>query len=126
MTNSDAGGALAAEIVRAVAREYRWPGLGPIERTLGASDPARHKDFTGRYEIGTRSPPVILQIELDGDRLFGAVGTIKSELLPENDDTFFSVDTDVRVQFVRDGSGRVTGARIWQGGVERKAVRVAL
>ena len=32
--------------------------------------------------------------------------------------------TDTRIEFVRDGSGRVTGARIWQGGVERKAVRV--
>ena len=125
MTNSDAGAAVAAEIVRAVAREYRWPGLGPIERTLGASDPARYKDFTGRYEIGTRSPPVILRIDVETDRLVGTVGTIKSELLPESDDTFFSIDTDVRVQFVRDGSGRVTGARIWQGGVERKALRVA-
>ena len=125
MTNSDAGGTVSAEIVRAVAREYRWPGLGPIERTLGSADPATYKDFTGRYEIGTRSPPVILRIEVEGDRLFGAAGEIRSELLPETADTFFSADTDVRIQFIRDGSGRVSGARIWQGGVERKAVRVA-
>ena len=124
MTNSDTGSALAAEIVRAVAREYRWPGLGPVERTLGAADPASYKDFAGQYEIGTRSPPVILKIELEGPQLFGSVGTIRSELLPESTDTFFSVDTDLRVQFVREFSGRVTGARIWQGGVERKAVRV--
>jgi CubicO group peptidase (beta-lactamase class C family) len=124
MTNSDTGAPVADDLVRAVAREYRWPGLGPIERTLGSSDPATYKDFAGRYEIGTRSPPVILRIELYGERLFEGAGEIKSELLPESADTFFSVDSDVRIQFVRDGSGRVTGARIWQGGVERKAVRV--
>lgn len=124
MTNSDAGGPLAAELVRAVAREYRWPGLAPIERTLGTANPATYKDFAGRYEIGTRSPPVILRVEVDGDRLFGGAGEVRSELLPENADTFFSVDTDVRIQFVRDGSGRVTEARIWQGGVERKGVRL--
>jgi CubicO group peptidase (beta-lactamase class C family) len=124
MTNSDAGGAIAADVVRAVAREYRWPGLGPVERTLGKSDPATYKDFVGRYEIGTRSPPVILRIEVEANRLVGAAAEIRSELLPESAETFFSADTDVRIQFVRDGSGRVTSARVWQGGVERKAVRV--
>ena len=124
MTNSDMGGPVAADIVRAVAREYRWPGLGPIERTIGTANPASYKDFTGRYEIGSRSPPVIIRIDVEGDQLFGAAGGIKSELLPENADTFFAADADVRIQFVRDASGRVNGARIWQGGVERKAVRV--
>jgi len=123
MTNADTGGALVEDIERAVAREYRWPGLGPIERTLGSSDPAKYKDFAGRYEIGVRSPPIVLRIEVEGERLFGSTGQLKTELLPENADTFFSADTDVRVQFVRDAAGQVTEIRIWQGGVERKAVR---
>jgi CubicO group peptidase (beta-lactamase class C family) len=125
MTNSDSGGPIAAEVVRAVAREYRWPGLGPIERTLGTADPASYKDFAGRYEIGTRSPPVIFRVETEGDRLFGVTGDLRSELLPETADTFFSVDSDVRVQFVRDPGGKVNAARVWQGGVERKASRIA-
>jgi CubicO group peptidase (beta-lactamase class C family) len=123
MTNSDTGGALASEIIRAVAREYRWPGLGPIERTLGKADPASYKDFVGRYEIGARSPPIVLRIDIEGDRLFGSTGQLKTELLPESPETFFSADTDVRVQFVRDAAGHVTELRIWQGGVERRAVR---
>ena len=124
MTNSDTGSTLASEIVRAVAREYRWPGLGPVERTLGTADPAKYKDFAGRYEIGIRSPPVVFRVEVEGDRLFGSTGALRTELLPESADTFFSGDTDVRVQFVRDPSGQVTELRLWQGGVERKAVRV--
>ena len=123
MTNSDTGAALASEIIRAVAREYRWPGLGPIERTLGKADPAQYKEFAGQYEIGVRSPPIVLRIEVEGERLFGATGQLRTELLPETADTFFSADTDVRVQFVRDAAGQVTEIRIWQGGVERKAVR---
>jgi hypothetical protein len=124
MTNSDAGGPVASDMVRAVAREYRWPGLGPVERTLGTADPATYKDFAGRYQIGSRSPPIVVLIEVEGDRLFGAVGELRSELLPESADTFFSTETDVRIQFVRDSSRRVTSARIWQGSVEREAVRV--
>jgi CubicO group peptidase (beta-lactamase class C family) len=125
MTNSDSGSPVASELVRAVAREYRWPGLGPVERTLGTADPALFKLFAGRYEIGTRSPAVILRIESEGDRLFAIAGDLRSELLPESADTFFSVDTDMRIQFVRDASGRVTEARIWQGGVERRGTRSA-
>jgi hypothetical protein len=124
MTNADTGGGFASEIVRAVAREYRWPGLGPIERTLGTADPATYKDFAGRYEIGVRSPPIVMRVEIEGDRLFGATGSLRTELLPENGDTFFSTETDVRVQFVRDAAGQVVEARVWQGGVERKAVRI--
>ena len=124
MTNSDSGSALVEEVERAVAREYRWPGLGPVERTLGAADPAVYKDFAGRYEIGVRSPPIVLRVEVDGQKLFGALNDLRTELLPESADTFFSTDIDVRLQFVRNPAGQVTEIRIWQGGVERKAVRV--
>jgi CubicO group peptidase (beta-lactamase class C family) len=124
MTNSDTGGPLASEIVRTVAREYRWPGLGPIERTLGKADPATYKEFAGRYEIGRRSPPVVLHVEVEGERLFMSAGQQRGELLPETPDIFFSADTDLRLQFVRDASGAVIEIRVWQGGVERKATRV--
>ena len=124
MTNSDSGAALVEEVERAVAREYRWPGLGPVERTLGTSDPAAYKDFAGRYEIGVRSPPIVLRVEVEGQKLFGALYDRRTELLPESADTFFSTDIDVRLQFVRNASGQVSEIRIWQGGVERKAVRV--
>jgi hypothetical protein len=123
MTNSDRGGAIMQEIIRAVAREYGWPGLAPIERTLGTADPASYKDFAGRYEIPTRSPPVVLTIEADGGKLFSGTGPMRSELLPEAAASFFAIDSDVRIEFVRGPSGKVTEARVWQGSIERKAVR---
>ena len=123
MTNSDRGGAIMQEIIRAVAREYGWPGMAPIERTLGTSDPAIYKDFAGRYEIPSRSPSVILTIEADGGKLFGRSGQARFELLPEAATIFFATDNDARIEFVRGASGKVTEARVWQGSIEHKAVR---
>ena len=123
MTNSDRGGAIMQEIIRGVAREYSWPGLAPIERTLGTSDPATYRDFAGRYEIPTRSPPVVLTIEADGGKLFGRSGSTRFELLPEAASIFFATENDARIEFVRGASGKVTEARVWQGTLEHKAVR---
>ena len=123
MTNSDAGAAILQDIVRAVAREYHWPGLEPIVRTKGSADPAVYKDFAGRYELPVRSPPVVLRIEAADGRLFLRTGPRRSELVPEDPSTFFTLDSDLRIRFVRDPSGRVNEARVWQGDVERRAVR---
>ena len=123
MTNSDRGGEILQDIVRAVAREYSWPGLAPIERTLGTADPTLYQDFAGRYEIPIRSPAVVMLIATDGGKLYRGSGPGRVELLPESSTTFFAMDSDMRVEFVRDGSGKVTEARVWQGGIERTATR---
>jgi CubicO group peptidase (beta-lactamase class C family) len=125
MTNSDSGAVILQDVVRAVAREYGWPGMNPIERTLGTADPSTYKDFAGRFELPTRSPPVVIQIVVDGDRLFRGTGRARSELMPENATTFFAMDSDFRIEFVRDGSGKVTEAKVSQGGTERTAIRSA-
>ena len=124
MTNSDRGGEILQDVVRAVAREYGWPGMEPIERKLGTADPRTYKDFVGFYEIPTRSPPSVLRIEADGDRLFGGTGPSRNELLPESATIFFALESDFRIEFLRDATGKVTEARVWQGGVERRAAKV--
>lgn len=123
MINSDLGGVILQDLARAVAREYKWPGMDPIERTLGTADPSTYRDFAGVYEVPVRSPPVVLQIVVDGDRLFRGTGPGRSELLPENATTFFATDGDFRIEFVRDAAGKVTEARVWQGATERRAPR---
>lgn len=123
MTNADRGGEILQDVVRAVAREYGWPGLAPIERTPGTADPALYRDFAGRYEIPIRSPPVVLLIAADGGKLYRGSGRARVELLPESATTFFAMDSDMRIEFVRDAGGKVSGARVWQGGRERTATR---
>lgn len=123
MTNSDAGTPLANEIVRAVAHEYGFAGLGPVERVLGTADPAAYPDFAGRYEMDGRTPPFV-HVIAEGGRLFRSTGPRpdqRSELLPESADTFFAVDADLRIAFVRAADGRVTEARVMQGGTDVRA-----
>ena len=123
MTNGDLGGLILQDIVRAVAREYGWPGMKPIERTLGTADAGSYKDFAGAYQLPVRSPPVVIEIEADGGRLFRGTGRMRAELLPENATTFFAMDSDFRIEFLRDASGKVTEARVWQGATARMATR---
>ena len=124
MTNADRGSEIMQDVVRAVAREYGWPGITPLERTLGTSDPALYKDFAGRYEIPIRSPPVVMLVATEGGKLYRGSGPGRVELLPESRSTFFAMDSDMRIEFVRDAAGQVTHARVWQGGIERQAARV--
>jgi CubicO group peptidase (beta-lactamase class C family) len=124
MTNSDNGGTILQELVRALAREYGWPGIKPVERTLGTADPRTFKDFAGLYEIPMRSPPIVVRIEVEGRRLFGGRLPARAELLPENATTFFTMDSDFRIEFLRDESGKVTEARVWQGGTAATATKI--
>jgi CubicO group peptidase (beta-lactamase class C family) len=122
MTNSDSGAAVANDLVRAVAREYNFAGLGPVERTRGTADPKTYGDYAGFYELPGRTPPFLHVIAEDG-RLFRSTGprpTQRSELLPESADTFFALDGDMRVRFVRNG-GQVVEAVVEMGGKEQRA-----
>jgi hypothetical protein len=57
MTNGQQGSPLAMEIVRAIARAYRWPDLQPRERTIASVDPAVYDTYVGTYETVGISPP---------------------------------------------------------------------
>jgi CubicO group peptidase (beta-lactamase class C family) len=124
MVNSDRGSAILEPVARAVAREYGWRGLAPIERTLGTADPSTYKEFAGRYELPVRAPPVVVLIETVGGKLFADADGNRLELLPESATAFFALTSDVRIEFVRDASGKVSEARVSQGGVERVARRL--
>lgn len=124
MTNSDAGNALANDIVRTVAREYGFTGLTPVERTLGTADPATYADFAGRYDTPEGTPP--LTIIADDGRLFRSTGPRldqRAELLPESADTFFALTNDARLRFVRGPDGKVVEAVIETGGRNIRAAR---
>jgi CubicO group peptidase (beta-lactamase class C family) len=124
MTNSDAGGSLANDIVRTVAREYGFPGLQPVERTLGTADPATYPDFAGRYDTPEGTPS--LTIIADGGRLFRSTGPRvdqRAELLPESADTFFGLTSDLRIRFVRGPDRTVVEAIVESGGDQIRAHR---
>jgi CubicO group peptidase (beta-lactamase class C family) len=69
MTNSDAGGALAQEILYSLAAEYKWPDYAPREIEVIAVDTAALDAYVGIY---TTSKPISarLTVARQGTKLF--------------------------------------------------------
>jgi CubicO group peptidase (beta-lactamase class C family) len=108
MTNSDAGGALATEILRAIAEEYGWPSQRPVEKTVVAVSPETPKRIAGRYVFET-APNVFIIVTADSGRVLAEVtGQFKTEIFPESETKYFSVDRDVEVTFGPQEAGKIT------------------
>lgn len=99
MTNSDNGGEVAEEYLRAVAKEYGWPGFHPTEHSLAKVDPAIYSRYVGTYE----SPDVgRLSVTEKNGKLYvqaGALGPEPIDLLPESDTSFFALESDITFSF---------------------------
>ena len=122
MTNSDNGGLLADEIVRAVSAAYAWPDYKPEERPLFRLDPSTYAQYVGRYEI---SPAYALDVTFEDYYLvIHPTGQARTKFYVESETVFFSVDPFIRIQFRRDDRGVVDGLVLWQEDFEQKAVKV--
>src|SRR5690606_5716502 len=104
--NSDAGGALYMEVVRAVAHVYGWPDFEPETRTVVKVAPDVLQKYVGEYEL---APDAVLAVTLDGGQLYATYpGESRLPLLAESDTTFFPEGSPTRVSFERDAGGSVT------------------
>ena len=106
MANSDNGGAIASEILRAVALEYGWPGLleAPVEAVrLSAAELAA---YAGRYAIG---PSQVARLTVEDGELVARVSLqdFASRMYPLGDDVFLSDELGARFRFVRDAEGGI-------------------
>lgn len=105
MTNSDNGGLLINEILRAIAREYAWPDYQVVEKTAVALAPEAFDDFIGRYE----REDTTLAVARSGNRFFMRLtGQPRMEIFPQSDHEFFSLDQPDVFVFERNASGTVT------------------
>lgn len=107
MANSDNGGAIATEIMRAVALEYGWEGIleDPVDGVeLTADDLAAHE---GRYR--RTSPPEVATIWVEGGELKTRITLrgFSSKLVPLGDDVFLFEEQGDRYRFVRDSGGAI-------------------
>lgn len=105
MTNGDKGGALAGDILRAVAREYGWPALQPVEKKTVAVDPKALAALEGRYEL---RPERFLEMKLEGGTLFVIDGDERIELYPESETRFFETVEGHTLVFFKGPDGRAT------------------
>ncbi|HEV8583311.1 MAG TPA: serine hydrolase [Thermoanaerobaculia bacterium] len=118
MTNGSGGGALAEEILRAIAREYNWLDFAPRERTLATVDPQTLDAYTGTYEFHV-SPAVTIKLVVttgQGRLHTSQEGAPTTEWLPFSETEFFRTASETTLQFVKDAQGRVSELVIYQSG----------
>jgi hypothetical protein len=126
MTNGEAGVDLAYEILRAVAREYGWPGFRQRTRPLVPAAPDTLRQLAGRYRLTVGGDTVVVAVRAEGDRLATALPGAHAPLtfLPTTDGRFFSTDSGVELAFVRGVDGAVTALRILGAGGLPPAARL--
>jgi hypothetical protein len=116
MTNADSGGALADELLNAIAFAYGWPDFLPSEREVIKLDPKIRDGLVGNYSLGLFGQ---VKVERRGEALFAssAMGG-ESELFFESETKFFTNDPGISGQFTRDGQGQVAEVIIRFSGEE--------
>ncbi len=122
MTNSDNGQLLAEEILRSVSAVYGWPDFKPEEKTLFRLDSSIYEQYVGRYEI-TDSYYLDVTHE-DYYLVIRPTGQAPTKFYVESQTFFFSIDPFIRIQFLSDPRGNVTGLVLWQQDFKQEGRKV--
>jgi len=118
MINSNEGAPLIDEVLRAVAREYAWPGFLAEEKTAAVTADALEA-YVGTYAARSFA----CTVTREGDRLFLKAETQPAlALRPTAEDAFRAKDLDAEVVF-KKVDGVVKGLTVKQGGKETAAER---
>jgi CubicO group peptidase (beta-lactamase class C family) len=122
LTNSDNGSLLAEEILRAVSATYDWPDWKPRERPLFRLDPSIYRQYVGRYQV---TPDYALDVAYEDYYLvIRPTGQAATKFFVESQTFFFSIDPYVRIQFLSDDKGRITGLVLWQQDFKQEAKKI--
>jgi len=102
MTNSDAGGDVMSELVRAVGAEYDWPDFKPVQRTKATIDPSTLPALAAVYQ-GERGLTATVTHE-NGRLLIQAprLGPAPVELHPSSPTEFLTLAAALIVRFADD------------------------
>jgi len=107
LANSENGEYLIDEILRAVSEAYNWPHFLPEVKKYLRLDPSVYQLYEGLYEV---NPEYQLNVSFEDYYLIiQPTGQKATRFFVENTTTFFSTDPYIRIRFVRDAEGTVTG-----------------
>ncbi len=85
-------------------------------------DPKIYYKYVGQYNAVAG---FTMTVTTEGDKIFAQItGQQKFEIFPESESSFFYKVVDAQIEFVKDGSGGVTGAVLKQAGQEFKMKKV--
>ena len=122
MTNSENGEYLIDEILRAVSEAYNWPHFLPEIKKYLRLDPQVYQLYEGLYEV---NPEYQLSVSFEDYYLIiQPSGQKATRFFVENATTFFSTDPYIRIRFVRDSKGTVTGLVLKQRDFSLEAKKI--
>lgn len=112
MTNGDLGGAVAQEVLFAVAAEYGWPDYAPREIDALPLDSAALSAFVGDY--GVEQPDVLLSVTREGSSLFAASpGNLsRQEIVFTEPGQAVAPESGTRFSFQVDADGSVPQVQV--------------
>lgn len=118
MTNSDAGSAVAQEVLYALAAEYHWPEYAPREIERVVLDSATVHAMVGTYVIPGalvgRALAGELVVSLDGGKLYAEATDVisKVEIVPLSPTKFLAPATSLELTLVPGPKGTVAAMEI--------------
>ncbi len=107
MANSENGEYLIDEILRAVSEAYNWPHYLPEIKKYFKLDPSIYQLYEGLYEVNPDYQLTV--VHEDYYLIIQPTGQKATRFFVENPTTFFSTDPYIRIRFVRDAGGKITG-----------------
>jgi CubicO group peptidase (beta-lactamase class C family) len=126
MTNGDSGGQLAAEILRTIAYERKWPDFAPRDlpnpANISLSADALHR-FAGVYGMG---PGVNMMITVENGQLVSQMThQQKLPLTPVSANIFTPKVVDAQLEFPKDEQGPASQMVLHQNGRDMTAKRLS-
>ncbi len=108
MTNSDNGGALAAEILNAVSAAYDWPDYKPEILETATISQERLEQHAGEYFLEDNSQ-ITLTLKVGENKLIAKVSIMSDAMIfhPQKQDEFFTLSNPARLHFPAEGPDAV-------------------
>ncbi len=101
MTNSDNGGYILGEILRAFSEVYGWSIYKPDIRELWPMDQEKLKALSGRYRLEIEDQELVMEFTVQEDHLKGLQlwDDQSFDIYPESEQRFFNVEDGVDFVF---------------------------
>ncbi len=104
LTNGNGGGELRYELLRSIAREYKWPAFAREERTVTTVPASELEALVGVYEYPESGAQV--SVTKDDGELFFEHRSNRELLYTASKETLFTL-RNLELQFRRDSLGRM-------------------
>jgi CubicO group peptidase (beta-lactamase class C family) len=122
MVNSD-NGAIIPEIVNGIAKVYHMKGLfRSLVRKKISLDSAVLQQYAGKYSFTSE---VTVTITREGENLYVQItGQPKFQIYSESRTKFFLTVVDAEIEFMKDDTGQISKAILYQNGAVHDAPRM--